>query len=46
MRTVREVVHRVPLDEREAKLLRAMAIEVVKYRERLAANPGHHVDRQ
>jgi len=46
MRTVREVVHRIPLDEREAKLLRAMAIEVVKYRERLAANPGHHVDGQ
>lgn len=46
LRTVREVVHRVPLDEREAKLMRAMAIEVVKYRERLAANTGHHVDRQ
>ena len=30
MRTVREVVHRVPLDLREAKLLRAMAIEVRK----------------
>ncbi len=27
MRTVREVAHRVPLDEREARLLRAMAIE-------------------
>jgi tRNA/rRNA methyltransferase/tRNA (cytidine32/uridine32-2'-O)-methyltransferase len=45
MRTVREVVHRVPLDQREAKLLRAMAIEVVKYRERLARS-GIHVDRQ
>lgn len=45
MRTVREIVHRVPLDEREAKLLRAMAIEVVKYRERLARS-GIHVDRQ
>lgn len=44
MRTVREVVHRVPLDEREAKLLRAVAIEVVKYRERLAADSGQHVD--
>ena len=30
MRTVREVVHRVPLDEREARLLRAMAIEVAR----------------
>ncbi len=28
MRTLREVAHRVPLDEREAKLLCAMAIEV------------------
>lgn len=46
MRTIRELVHRVPLDEREAKLLRAMAIEVVKYGERLAARTGLHVDRQ
>ena len=45
MRTVREVVHRVPLDQREAKLLRAMAIEVVKYRDRLART-GIHVDRE
>jgi len=45
MRTVREIVHRVPLDEREAKLLRAMAIEVVKYRDRLARS-GIHVDRE
>ena len=30
MRTVREVVHRTPLDQREARLLRAMAIEAVK----------------
>jgi TrmH family RNA methyltransferase len=44
MRTVREVIHRVPLDEREAKLLRAMAIEVVKYGERLARS-RLHVDR-
>src|SRR3989454_1208171 len=44
LRTVREVVHRVPLDEREVKLLRAMAIEVVKYGERLARS-GIHVDR-
>src|SRR5882724_1579410 len=44
MRTLREVIHRTPLDEREAKLLRAMAIEVVKYGERLARN-RLHVDR-
>ncbi len=44
MRTLREVVHRVPLDEREAKLLRAMAIEVAKYGERLARS-RLHVDR-
>jgi TrmH family RNA methyltransferase len=44
MRTVREVIHRTPLDEREVKLLRAMAIEVVKYGERLARS-GIHVDR-
>ena len=30
MRTVRDVAHRTPLDEREAKLLRAMAIEVAR----------------
>jgi TrmH family RNA methyltransferase len=30
MRTVREVVHRTPLDQREAKLIRAMAIETLK----------------
>jgi TrmH family RNA methyltransferase len=45
MRTVREVVHRTPLDEREAKLFRAMAIEVVKYGERLARS-RLHVDRE
>ncbi|HZI22815.1 MAG TPA: TrmJ/YjtD family RNA methyltransferase [Gemmatimonadales bacterium] len=45
MRTVREMIHRTPLDEREAKLLRAMAIEVVKYGERLARSRVH-VDRQ
>jgi TrmH family RNA methyltransferase len=44
LRTVREIIHRTPLDEREVKLLRAMAIEVVKYRERLARS-GIHVDR-
>jgi tRNA/rRNA methyltransferase/tRNA (cytidine32/uridine32-2'-O)-methyltransferase len=44
MRTVREVIHRTPLDEREVKLVRAMAIEVVKYGERLARSRVH-VDR-
>src|SRR5881397_1786034 len=44
LRTVREVIHRTPVDEREAKLFRAMAIEVVKYGERLARS-GIHVDR-
>lgn len=34
MRTVRELVHRTPLDKREAKLGRAMAIEVVRFLER------------
>jgi TrmH family RNA methyltransferase len=34
MRTVREVVHRTPLDIREAKLLRAMCFEVLRYLER------------
>jgi len=37
MRSVREAVHRVPLDQREAKLLRAMCIEVVRHLERLGA---------
>ena len=44
MRTVREIVHRIPLDAREAKLLRAMAIEVVKHGQRIAA-ARVHVDR-
>jgi len=44
MRTLREVLHRTPLDQREAKLVRAMAIEVVKYGERLARS-RLHVDR-
>jgi hypothetical protein len=39
------VLHRAPLDQREAKLLRAMAIEVVKHGERLARTRVH-VDRQ
>src|SRR5258708_3024722 len=36
MRTMREIAHRAPLDAREVKLLRAIAIEVTKYSERLA----------
>jgi len=44
MRTMREIAHRAPLDTREVKLLRAMAIEVTKYGERLARS-GLHVDR-
>lgn len=34
LRTVRAVVHRASLDAREAKLLKAMCIEVVRYLER------------
>ena len=34
MRTVREVVHRGPIDEREARLLRAMSLEVIHFLER------------
>ncbi len=30
LRTLREIAHRTPLDQREAKLLRAMAIEIAK----------------
>jgi tRNA C32,U32 (ribose-2'-O)-methylase TrmJ len=41
VRTLRDVVHRVPLDAREAKLIRAMAIEVRKYGERLARSRLH-----
>jgi TrmH family RNA methyltransferase len=44
MRTVREIAHRTPLDLRELKLLRAMAIEITKYGERLARSRVH-VDR-
>jgi len=44
MRTMREIAHRTPLDLREVKLLRAIAIEVTKYGERLARS-GLHVDR-
>ncbi len=31
MRTVRELSHRVPVDKREVKLLRAMALEVMHF---------------
>lgn len=44
MRTIREIAHRTPLDLREVKLLRAIAIEVTKYGERLARS-RLHVDR-
>ena len=44
LRTVRDILHRAPLDAREAKLLRAMAIEVGKYGERVARS-RLHVDR-
>jgi TrmH family RNA methyltransferase len=37
MRTVRELVHRTPMDSREARLVRAMCIEVVRYLERQGA---------
>ncbi|MGH7753244.1 MAG: RNA methyltransferase [Gemmatimonadales bacterium] len=45
MRTVRDLAHRVPLDQREAKLLRAISIEVVKYGDRLA-HSRIHLDRK
>lgn len=35
MRTVRTVMHRTPLDAREAKLLKAMCMEVLRYLERV-----------
>lgn len=44
LRTMREIAHRAPLDAREVKLLRAMAIEVTKYGERLARS-GLHINR-
>lgn len=34
MRTLRDLVHRTPLDEREVKLVRAMCLEVLRYLER------------
>jgi len=35
MRTVREVVHRTPMDAREIRMFKAMCIEVVKYLDRM-----------
>ena len=35
MRTLREIAHRGPIDERETKLLRAMSLELVHYLERM-----------
>lgn len=35
MRTARELVHRTPLDAREAGLIRSMCLEVVRYLERM-----------
>jgi len=40
MRTVRGVLHRTPLDLREAKLARAMCIEVRRYLERTGRSGG------
>jgi len=37
LRTIREVVHRTPMDAREVHLFKAMCIEVVKYLERTGA---------
>jgi TrmH family RNA methyltransferase len=34
MRSLREILHRMPLDQREVKLMRAMWIEVVRFLER------------
>jgi tRNA/rRNA methyltransferase len=44
MRTLRGLAHRTPLDVREMKLLRAIAIEVVKHGDRIART-RLHVDR-
>ena len=40
LRSVRQMVHRAELDERETSLLRAMCIEVVKYFRRITAPPA------
>ena len=39
LRSLREVAHRVPLDQREAKLIRAMCIEVVRFLARTGVTP-------
>jgi TrmH family RNA methyltransferase len=41
LRTVRDAVHRIPLDRREVKLFRAMAIEVLKHAARVARSRVH-----
>jgi tRNA/rRNA methyltransferase/tRNA (cytidine32/uridine32-2'-O)-methyltransferase len=41
MRTMRELIHRTPIDGRELKLLRAIAIEIVKHDERTARSRIH-----
>lgn len=38
LRTVREIVHRGPIDAREAKMLRAIALEVAHYLKRVGAH--------
>jgi tRNA C32,U32 (ribose-2'-O)-methylase TrmJ len=38
MRSLREVLRRTPLDQREAKLIRAMWIEVVRFLERTSSS--------
>jgi hypothetical protein len=40
MRSFREIVHRAGLDGREASLVRAMGIEVVRYLERAGLPVG------
>jgi hypothetical protein len=39
MRTLRSVLHRVPLDLREVKLARAMCIEVLRFLARRGRTP-------
>lgn len=41
MRSFREIVYRAELDGREATLVRAMGLEVVRYLERIGAQPAH-----
>ncbi|MDH4347790.1 MAG: hypothetical protein OEW17_03220, partial [Gemmatimonadota bacterium] len=44
MRSWREIVHRAELDAREASLVRAMGIEVVRFLERKGVNPPEAVE--